>query len=186
MRLTQAGRRKVLRGWKQESEIAVIGSEIVPIAAAERKRCQSSQSRVSSLLQGHVIVADDPRDPPDAVFVLPEVNELRFAGCLDPHFRLVEAMNPRLNRAIAVHRMNLERSGDQFPAHFAADVLFDLVGHGLAAYGESSFIVIELHIVRKERFELFDIAPVIGSRSEQLAVQRRDGLEKFIRNCRAP
>ena len=124
------------------------------------------KDELSSLLQSHVIVADHAGDPPGAIFVLPEVNELRFAGCLGPDFRLVEAMNSRLNRAIAVHGIYLERAGNQFPAHFAADVLFDLVGHGLAADGEPSFIVIELYIVRKERLELFDIAVVEGSRSE--------------------
>jgi hypothetical protein len=117
-----------------------------------------------------VIVTDDSRDFPHAVFPLPQVDEFRFAGWLAPLFRLVEPMHTDLNGTIAVHGVNLKRTGNEFPARFAADVLFYLFGHGLSAHGESTLIMIELHIVCEERLELFQIAPVVESNNARSSV----------------
>lgn|SRR6266516_7447043 len=128
-----------------------------------------------------VIIADHSRDLPCAIFVLPEVNELRLAGWL-PLFRLwvVEAMNTYLNRTIAMHGIHLKGPRNDLSAHFATDVLLYAFGQVLPAEGHSTLIVIELHIVYEERAELLQITPVIGI--EECSVQRRNSTKKFV--CR--
>src|SRR5712692_2183531 len=104
-----------------------------------------------SLRQSNVVETDDSRDFPCAIFVLPEVNELRLAGGLALlRIGVVEAMNADLKRAIAVHGIHFQRPWNKLSPHFAADVVLNAFGQLLPAEGHSTLIVIELHIVYEE------------------------------------
>lgn len=110
-----------------------------------------------------VVEADNPSDLPYSIFVLPEVNELclahRFCGLLS---RVVEAVNADLHRAIVRDGIYLKCSWHEFPGYFAADVVLYAVHSGLSSASETTYIVIELKIVRQQRPEFFQIAVVIG------------------------
>ena len=57
------------------------------------------------------------------------MNELRFANALCVLVsRVVKAMNTDLDCAIALHGIHLQRTWDEFPCHFAADILLYGVG----------------------------------------------------------
>src|SRR5260370_34485829 len=100
------------------------------------------------------------------------MNELRLArGFGGLGIGMVEAMHPDLYRAVATHRIHLQRPWNELTAHFSADVLLSLLGHCLVASGQATLIVVELQIVGKERDELFHVAPIIGI--EERIVERR-------------
>src|SRR6266513_295418 len=101
-----------------------------------------------------VVIADDARDLPGAVRVLPQVNEPRFPdGLLAPRAGMVEAMDAELDCSVALHRKDLERPRDQRPAHLSADVLLDRIDQARSRPGEAPLVVIELHIFGEERAE---------------------------------
>jgi len=76
-----------------------------------------------------VVVANNPRDPPCAVFALPQMNELPFANALCVFMsRVVKEMNTHLDRAIALQGMHLQCPWNEFPCHFAADILLYGIG----------------------------------------------------------
>ena len=63
-----------------------------------------------------VVEMDDSRDLPCAIFVPPDMDELCLAAnamILRP--RVKESMNSDLDCAVALWRINFERSGDQLP-----------------------------------------------------------------------
>src|SRR6266404_6676902 len=102
----------------------------------------------ASLRHGVMVVTDDPRNLPRAVFVLPQMNELPLADCLCVVMsRVMEAVNTHLDRAIALHVINLQTAWNEFPGHFAADVLLYALGYFLFAEGYSTLIVIKLHVI---------------------------------------
>src|SRR5689334_3580534 len=110
-----------------------------------------------------MVVADDPRDFPGAIFVLPEVNEAGLAhafGIFVP--RMVEAVDAHFDRAVSLHVMNLQGSRDEFPSHFAADVFLYAVCERRSAERDTALIVIELDVVREERRKLFEVAAIVG------------------------
>src|SRR5437868_1804136 len=99
-----------------------------------------------------VVVADDSRDPPCAVLVLPEVSETgrsaavaAFAGRARTLW-VAEKVNSRFNRAIALQRIDGQRPRDKIPAHFATDVILEGFNRRLPPYAQSGLIVIELEI----------------------------------------
>src|SRR6185295_6589138 len=112
------------------------------------------------LRQGMVVVTDDAGDLPGAVLLLPEVDELRLADRLLPvPPRMIEAVDADLDRAIAVHGIHLERSGNEHPISLAADVLLDALDQALPRLvGQAAVVVVELQLFREERGELLQIA----------------------------
>src|ERR1700732_5405124 len=110
-----------------------------------------------------VVITDDPCNFPCAVFVLPKMNELPLANLLRVVMsRVVEAVNAHLNRAIALHVIDLQSPWNEFPGHFATDILLYTIGQFLFPECHSTLIVIKLHIVDKKRGKLLQVASVIG------------------------
>src|ERR1700740_1336964 len=110
-----------------------------------------------------MVVADDAGNLPDAIFVLPEVNEAGLAdafGVFVP--RMVEAVDAHFDRAISFHVVNLQRSGNEFASRFAADVFLYAISERRSAERDAALIVIELDVVREERGKLFQIAAIVG------------------------
>src|SRR5919197_671237 len=103
-----------------------------------------------------MVDADYPCDPPSAIFVLPDVDELRFpddAVVLFP--RVKEAMHANLDRAIALQGINFKCSGHEFPLHLSAQVVLESLDDLLSADHEPGLVVIKLRIVSPEtRFGL--------------------------------
>ncbi len=102
-----------------------------------------------------VVVTDDPRYFPRPVFALPQMNEFSFPNrlCLLVP-RVVEAVHTHLNRAIALHGMDLQRPRNEFSGHFAADILLYAIGQFLSAESHAALIVVELHVIDEEAAEL--------------------------------
>jgi hypothetical protein len=76
-----------------------------------------------------VVVADDASDFPCAAFVLPQVDELRFANALSVVMsRVVKAMDADFDCSIALHGVHLQRAGNERAGHLAADIFLDGVG----------------------------------------------------------
>ena len=76
-----------------------------------------------------VVVTDDARNFPRAVFVLPQMNELRLANRLCVVMsRVVKAVNAHLNSAKTLHGVDLQSSWNQLAGYFAADILLYAVG----------------------------------------------------------
>src|SRR5271157_4626444 len=67
-----------------------------------------------------VVVANDSRNLPCAIFALPQVNELRLANALCGLLsRVVKAMNTDLDCAIALHGVHLQSATNKCSWHFA-------------------------------------------------------------------
>src|SRR5947209_3750164 len=132
-----------------------------------------------------MVVADDPRDLPFSIFVLPDLNELPLADRL--HVvppRVMEAVDNDLDRTIAVQGIHRERSWNELPAHLAADVLLDTLDQALPCpVRQPAVIVVELQLFREERAELLQVASVIGV--EDFGVQRRDRAKELVIRRRA-
>ena len=76
-----------------------------------------------------MIVTDDSRDLPCSALVLPQMNKLSLANTLFVVFsRVMKAMNPHFDRAIAFHVINLQCSWNKLAGDFAADILFHAIG----------------------------------------------------------
>ncbi len=58
----------------------------------------------------------------------------------------MEGVDADLDRAVVGDGIDLERSWNEFARDFAADIVLDAIEHGLAANGQASFVVIELHV----------------------------------------
>src|SRR5580700_4700275 len=92
--------------------------------------------------------------------------------------RMVEAVHSHLHRSIAFHVMDLQRPWNQFPRHFAADILLYAVRQILPSERDAALIVVELHILDEKAAELIQITPVISIKKRR--IQRRDGLIQFL------
>ena len=80
------------------------------------------------LLGSVMVVTDDTSDFPGAVFVLPKMNKLAFADRFGIVMAgVVKAVNAYFHRAITLHVINLQRPGNEFAGHFAANILLDAV-----------------------------------------------------------
>ena len=98
-----------------------------------------------------MVDADYARDLPRAIFVLPDVDELRFpddAVVLFP--RVKEAMHADFNRAIALQWINFKSSGHEFPLHFSTQIVFECLHDLLSANHEPGLVVIKLRVVGPE------------------------------------
>lgn len=122
-----------------------------------------------------VIDADDPRYLPDPVFVLPDVDELGFAGGL-VIAGMAEPVYADLDRAEVRQRIHFERSRNQDSRHFAADVVLDRFDGGRTRPAQPGYVVVELQVVCQQRAEFLQIAVIIGV--EQLSVQLRCRLSR--------
>ena len=114
--------------------------------------CTTNRERRPSLLGCNVmVVTDDPGNFPRAVFVSPQLNELPFPNwfCVIMP-RVVEAMNTHLYRTIALHVIHLYCPRQEFPGHFAADILPYASDQIFFTQCYSTLIVIKLHIVGDE------------------------------------
>jgi len=110
-----------------------------------------------------MVIADHARDFPRAVFVLPQMNELAFAHSFGVVMAgMVKPVNAHLNKAVTLHVVDLQRSGNKFAGDFAADIFLDAVGQGRLAKRKAALIVVELNIVDKGRCELVEITFVVG------------------------
>src|SRR5579864_1477330 len=126
-----------------------------------------------------VIEADDSRDSPSGVLVLPQHDELRFAdGLLVVRARMMEAMDANLHRAVIVQWIHLKSPWNKLAAHFSADIFLYAVHENLFADGQSRLIVIELEVVGDERAQLVEIATVGGI--EERGVLPGDGTKELI------
>jgi hypothetical protein len=100
-----------------------------------------------------VVVADHSRDPPIAILVPPDRGETgnaaavaAFAGRICSLW-VTKQVNPRLNRAISLQRINGECPRNKIPVHFAADIVLDGFYGRLPPHAQPAFIVIELKIL---------------------------------------
>jgi hypothetical protein len=110
-----------------------------------------------------MVKAEDTRDLPDTFLILPEVNELRLAnGLVVLMAGMVETVNADLDGAIVGNGIYLERPGNEFPSHFAADVVLDSFDSSLTRAAEAADVVIELQIVGQEGAEFLQIATVVS------------------------
>src|SRR5215469_8976648 len=124
-----------------------------------------------------VIEADDPRYFPGAIFQLPHVDELCFP-VISGVIGMRKPVHADLDSAIPLQRIDLERSGQEFPVHLAADVVFDRVEQVLAAECETRLVVIELQVVREEGAQLVELAAVVGV--EHGNVESSNGLVELV------
>lgn len=99
------------------------------------------------LLRRVMVITEHARDLPRAILVLPQVNELPFAVADLRMPRMMEQVHAHLDRAVALHGIYLQRAGDEFARHLAADIVLDGVGQGRPAQRDSALIVIELHVL---------------------------------------
>src|SRR5258707_6946177 len=110
-----------------------------------------------------MVEADDPRDLPRSIFLLPEMDELgladRFGSLVS---RMVEAVYTDLHRAVFGNGIHLQRPRHKFSGHFAADVVLDALHQSLPSAAQASFIVINLKIVGKQHSEFFQIEWVVA------------------------
>src|SRR5256885_1627667 len=125
-----------------------------------------------------MVVADDAGDLPSAIFVLPEVNETGLAHAFRVFApRMVEAVDAHFDSAISLHVVNLQRSGNEFPSHFAANVFLYAVSERRSAKSGTALIVIELDVVGEERRKLFEVAAIVGVKES--AIERGNGFVQF-------
>ena len=121
---------------------------------------------------GMVVVAEDAGDLPRAVPEDPQHDEVRFALRVGAA-RVKEAVASHLDGPDALHGVDLQRGGGELAGDLAADVFPNAGGEGGVAEGDSTLVVVELHVVGEEARELRQIAMVVGV--EDLRVEGTDG-----------
>src|SRR5207247_8563474 len=105
------------------------------------------------------------------------MNELRLADRLGILVSwMVETVNADLHRAIVGNGVYLERPGNEFSGHLAADVVLHTFDQSLPSAGQAAFVMIELQIVSQQRSEFLQIALIVGV--EQLGIKRLDRLKE--------
>src|SRR5437762_1105757 len=62
---------------------------------------------------------------------------------------------PHFDSAISLHVVNLQRSGNEFPSHFVANVFLYAVSERRSAKSDTALIVIELDVVGEEKKKTF-------------------------------
>lgn len=73
-----------------------------------------------------VVGAERAGDLPHSIFVLPECDELRFPN-IRGITRMMEAMDANLHCPVVRYRIDLQRTGHQFPRHFPANVFLQAI-----------------------------------------------------------
>lgn len=131
------------------------------------------------LLRGMVVVTHDARDLPCSIFELPEVNELSFSYAFGILMAgMVKSVHAKLEHAVSLHVVDLQRARHEFARDFSADVVLDAVGQGRAAERDSSLIVKELYVFIDQRGELVQLALVVSV--EQGAIEGRARTVEFF------
>src|SRR5690349_24752633 len=91
---------------------------------------------------------------------------------------MVEAVDAHFDRAISLHVVHLQRSGNEFASHFAADVFLYAVSERHSAERDTALIVIELDVFGKKGRKLFQIAAIVGIKES--GIERGNG---FVQLC---
>lgn len=79
-----------------------------------------------------VIVTNYSGDLPDAILILPEVNEPCFAYWLGfIRVWVLKTMDTYFHRAITFHWVHFKRPWNKLPAHFAADIVLNGLNQAL-------------------------------------------------------
>src|ERR1700732_1704423 len=100
---------------------------------------------------GVMIVTDNARNLPRAVFVLPQMNELPFTnGLFVVISRVMKAMHTHFNRAVSFHVIDLQCSWNKLAGDFAADILFHAIGQISFAQRYAPLVMIKLHVIDKK------------------------------------
>lgn len=125
-----------------------------------------------------MVVADDASDLPDAIFVLPEVNETGFAHAFGVFMaRVMEAVGAHFDGAIPLHVVNLQCSGNEFASRFSANVLLHAFRERHFTERDAALIVVELDVVGKERGKFLEVAAIV--RIEERGIERRNRFVEF-------
>src|SRR6202050_2096277 len=104
--------------------------------------------KLTSFFQCLVVEANDARDLPHSVFVLPELNKLRLADGIGSLVSgMVETMNPDFHRAVVGDGIDLKSARNQFARHLAADVVLDAIDKSLPSACQAGLVVVELQVV---------------------------------------
>jgi len=108
-----------------------------------------------------MVDTDHSRNLPCAIFVPPDMDELRLADnamVLLP--RVKESMNSDLNCTVALQAINFEGSRYQFPLHLSAKIVLEGIDDLRAAHHEAVLVVVELRIVGPERRLSFHVTAI--------------------------
>ena len=147
---------------------------MLSIVAQSRRDCTGI-----SLGYSMVIITDDSRNSPCAVFVLPQMDKPGLADWLCVVVpRVVKAVNTNLNCTIALHLIDLQTVWNEFSGHLAADIFLYAISQILFAECHPALIVIKLDVIGEERREFLQVTTVIGV--EQCRVERCDDIIKLL------
>ena len=124
-----------------------------------------------------MLVADDSRDFPYPVVVMPDGHEFGISDIVWL-VGMMEAMNSDFDRSVSLQGIDLKGILEQGALYFAADVLFDGREKRRFPNHESCLVVIELEVIGNHRAQRLEVAVVVGV--EELRVEGLDGLEKCI------
>ena len=99
-----------------------------------------------------MVDTDHSRDLPCAIFVPPDMDELRLADNAMVLFpRVKESMNSDLNCSIALQAINFEGFGYQLPLHLSTKIVLDGIDDLRTAHHQAVLVVVELRIFGPER-----------------------------------
>src|SRR5438477_12455394 len=128
-----------------------------------------------------MVDADHSSDRPCAIFLPPDVDELRLADnavVLLP--RVKEAVDADLNCTVALQGINFERSRYQLALHLSAKIVLDRIHDLRTAHQQAVLVVVELRIGGPERRLSFHVTAV--DCVEELLIELRDGLKELVRS----
>jgi len=104
-----------------------------------------------------MVVTQHARQFPNAVLALPQLDEARFTGSVGRlGFWMHKAVHAHLDGSVALHVIDLQRTGDEHPLGVAStDVVFNAFRELLPAQRYAALVVIELDVVRQQAIEGF-------------------------------
>lgn len=102
------------------------------------------------------------------------MNEFAFADPFGVFVAgMVEAVIADLERAITLHVVDVQATGNEFAGYAAANVFLDALGQGRLPQSHATLVVIELDVVINEGRKLDEVAFVVGV--EKRGVESGDG-----------
>src|SRR5438067_7699082 len=126
-----------------------------------------------------MVDADHSSDGPCAIFLPPDIDELRLADnavVLLP--RMKESVNSDLDCTVSFQGINFERSGHQLALHLSAKIVLYGSNDLRTAHHEAVLVMVELRIVGPERCLSFHVTA--ANCIEKLLIELRDGLKELI------
>ena len=122
-----------------------------------------------------VVVAQNARQLPVAVFVLPQLHEARFTRSVTGlGLGMQKSVHSHLNRSVAFHVVDPQSAGHQHPLRVTgADVVFDAFRELLSAQHYAALVMVKLDVIRQQAIERLEVTVVVSV--EELLVQRGDG-----------